>query len=572
MEGLLLLNNFDPSQPFTKNNSMKRHLHLIITALLLTSGIFVFGQSGLFERTILQNGNNDTITLSNGQIVIVGTSSDDAEQEQDAMDALYDDDLDIGWEGEPTKMYVVTAGLRFQNITIPKGAIIDSAFIIFCSHEGKNAEDTAKITITGNAVDNAETFDLDNLITSRPQTQATIPWTVASEWALWEFYRTPDLKSIIQEIVDRPGWALGNSLALICTGKNQGPSDLENAREVESFENIADPEDGGDGKNHPERVPKLMIYYTAPAVTFERAIVQNGANDTITLSNGNIVIVGTSSDDAEQEDDAMDALYDDDLDMGWEGDPTKMHVLTTGLRFQNIAIPAGVIIDSAYVVFCAHEGKGAEDVAQITIYGEASDNALTYDLDNLITSRPRTADSVYWQEASEWEIWEFYRSPDISNLVQEIVDRPGWAYGNSLALMFKGRNQGPSDFENAREVEAFENIADPEDGGDGKNHPERVPRLVVHYKWATGIGDNISNRVSLGIHPNPTHNGMVTITLPGKEEALVTIYNTNGQVLITKSVMSGPTATISTEKLLPGIYMVVAKQGTTIASQKLIVQ
>jgi hypothetical protein len=94
----------------------------------------VRGQSGLFERTIVQNGTNDTITLSNGNIVDIGTSSDDAEQEQDAMDALSDDDLDIGWEGDPTKMFVVTAGLRFQNITIPKGATIDSAFIVFCSH------------------------------------------------------------------------------------------------------------------------------------------------------------------------------------------------------------------------------------------------------------------------------------------------------------------------------------------------------------------------------------------------------------------------------------------------------
>jgi hypothetical protein len=29
-------------------------------------------------------------------------------------------------------------------------------------------------------------------------------------------------------------------------------SEDENARELESFENIADPEDGGDGQHHPE--------------------------------------------------------------------------------------------------------------------------------------------------------------------------------------------------------------------------------------------------------------------------------------------------------------------------------
>jgi uncharacterized protein YlzI (FlbEa/FlbD family) len=550
---------------------MKNYLRLFLLAMIIPAGLFSYGQSGLFERTILQNGGNDTITLSNGQIIVVATSSDDAEQEQDAMDGLYDDDLDIGWEGDPTKMYIVTSGLRFQNITIPKGAVIDSAFLVFCSHEGKSAEDTARITIYGEASANAATFDLDNLITSRPATAATVAWNVHSEWNLWEFYRTPDIKSVIQEIVNQSNWQLGNSMAVILTGVNQGPSDFENAREVESFENIADPEDGGDGKNHPERVPKLMVYYTAPAVVFERTIVQNGANDTITLSNGNIVIVGTSSDDAEQEDDAMDALYDDDLDMGWEGDPTKMHTLTTGLRFQNITIPQGVVIDSAWVVFCAHEGKSAEDVAKISIFGEAADNAVTYDLDNLITGRPKTQDSVAWEVAEEWNIWEFYRTPDLRNIIQEIVDRPAWNYGNALALCFKGINQGPSDFENAREVESFENIADPEDGGDGKNHSERVPKLIVHYKWATGIGDNHANRMDLRIYPNPVRRDRVTIASPLQGQTLVSVYNIIGEEVSRASMNSG-SILLNVSHLPAGIYFVVAKQGQITATQKMIVE
>jgi hypothetical protein len=550
---------------------MKNFLRFFLMVMMITAGLLSYGQSGLFERSIQQNGKNDTITLSNGQIVVVATSSDDAEQEQDAMDGLFDDDLDMGWEGAPTKMFIVTAGLRFQNITIPKGAVIDSAFLVFCSHEGKSAEDTAKITIFGDAADNAETFTLEQLITNRPATQASVDWNEHSEWDLWSFYRTPDIKSIIQEIVSRSGWQFGNAMALILKGKNQGPSDYENAREVESFENIADPEDGGDGKNHPERVPKLMVYYTAPTVVFERTIVQNGANDTITLSNGNIVIVGTSSDDAEQEDNSMDALYDDDLDMGWEGDPTKLHILTSGLRFQNITIPQGVVIDSAWVVFCAHEGKSAEDVAKISIFGEASDHAATYTLDYLITDRLRTQDSIAWEVASEWDIWEFYRTPDLKNIIQEIVDRPGWAYGNALALSFRGVNQGPSDFENAREIESFENIADPEDGGDGKNHPERIPKLIIHYKWATGIGTISPDHLDLGIYPNPVRQGKVTILAPVKEPIHVSVYNIVGVEVIRTRMVSG-SLSLDVSHLPAGIYFIVAKQGQVQASQKMIVE
>jgi len=544
---------------------------LLFVSLFLSLSLFSAGQTALFERQIVQNGGNDTIELSNGQIVIIATSSDDAEQEQDAMDALYDDDLDIGWEGDPEKMFIVTAGLRFQNIFIPHGATIDSAFVVFCSHEGKSAEDTAKITIYGEASDNPATFDLDHLITDRPSTTASVYWQVQEEWGLWEFYRTPDLKSIIQEIIDRPGWAYGNSLALIMTGQNQGPSDLENAREVEAFENIADPEDGGDGKNHPERVPMLKIYYTAPVYAFERRIVQNGGNDTIGLSNGQIVIIATSSDDAGQEQDAMDALYDDDLDIGWEGDPEKMFIVTAGLRFQNISIPQDATIDSAFVVFCSHEGKSAEDTAKITIYGEASDNAQTYNLEELITSRPATAASVYWQIQEEWGLWEFYRTPDLKTIIQEIVDRPGWAWGNSLALVMTGQNQGPSDLENAREVEAFENIADPEDGGDGKNHPERVPQLLIYYKSTTGIESKTVNKSTLLVYPNPSHD-FVTVVLPEKQNAEITVLNTLGSQVMSFNSPSSESVRMDVSLLPAGIYIIMARQGDVISTGKLMVR
>ena len=44
------------------------------------------------------------------------------------------------------------------------------------------------------------------LITARPRTTASLLWEVAEEWELWGAYQTPDLKEIVQEIVDRSGW------------------------------------------------------------------------------------------------------------------------------------------------------------------------------------------------------------------------------------------------------------------------------------------------------------------------------------------------------------------------------
>jgi len=78
------------------------------------------------------------------------------------------------------------------------------------------------ITIAGEANDDAPTFtNVVGNISSRPATIATVPWS-PDPWLTagdsGPNQRTPDITSIIQEIVDRPGWSPGNSLALVITG------------------------------------------------------------------------------------------------------------------------------------------------------------------------------------------------------------------------------------------------------------------------------------------------------------------------------------------------------------------
>ncbi len=50
----------------------------------------------------------------------VEVSTDDAEQINNEIDKLYDDDLDIGWEGD--EFNVVSTGLRYRCVNVPKGA------------------------------------------------------------------------------------------------------------------------------------------------------------------------------------------------------------------------------------------------------------------------------------------------------------------------------------------------------------------------------------------------------------------------------------------------------------------
>jgi len=499
--------------------------------------------------------------------VVFAASSDDAEQVNDEIDALYDDDLDAGWEGAPEDQVINNTGLRFRNIYIPQGAKIDSAFIILYSHEGKSADDVAKITIAGEATDNAQTFNEVDLITARPRTSATQLWEVAEEWELWEAYRTPDLKNIVQEIVNRGGWTPGNALALFLLGENQGVSDVENAREFESFENIADPEDGGDGQNHPERRPELVIYFSVDNAKFEVPIA---VTDTIEEDG---VTFEASSDDAEQVNDEFDSLYDDDLDAGWEGAPEDQVVNITGLRFRSVFIPKGAVIDSAFIQIWSHEGKSADDVAKITITAEATDNAQTFVETALITDRPRTTAKLLWEVAEEWGLWTKHQTPDLKALVQEVVSRSGWAPGNAIAFVMEGENQGVTDVENAREFESYENIADPEDGGDGQNHPERRPRLVIYYSsQSTSINDIFSPSVkSLKVYPNPARPGIVTLELDENDAADIRLFDAQGRMVKAMFNGFGNKIAFQTGSLPVGTYYIQAVQGREVYVQKLVI-
>ncbi len=289
-----------------------------------------------------------------------------------------------------------------------------------------------------------------------------------------------------------------------------------------------------------------------------------------------VVTVPLSSDDAEEititmEDKTeIDDLNDDDLDFGWEGEADDLNIVNIGLRFQNIQLPKGETIDGAWIEMTSHEEKTAEDVAKITIYGEASDDAQTFTEEALISDRPFTSASIKWTIDEEWELWGTYKSPDLKNIVQEIIDREGWQSGNSLAFIFKGENQGVSELEHAREIESFENIADPEEGGDGANHPERVPKLIIHYGgYQTAVSQVSSNRFK--VYPNPAENGMVNISLQNHSFAEVSLYNITGKMVKSLNTMARQLI-LDVSDLPKGVYIMKAVQENNTYTKKIMIK
>ncbi|MQW85611.1 hypothetical protein GHJ82_01690 [Sinorhizobium saheli] len=146
----------------------------------------------------------------------VASSADDVEQVAKGTMSLNSGDLELTTDG--TK--VQTVGIRFTGIDIPPGAIITNAYIQFTVDTV--ASGAVSLLIRGEDADDAGVFTTAPFnASSRPTTGASVAWlppdwTIRGEAGLAQ--RTPDLSAIVQEIVDRLGWAALNDMAFLITG------------------------------------------------------------------------------------------------------------------------------------------------------------------------------------------------------------------------------------------------------------------------------------------------------------------------------------------------------------------
>jgi hypothetical protein len=112
-----------------------------------------------------------------------------------------------------------------------------------------------------------------------------------------------------------------------------------------------------------------------------------------------------------------------------------------GLRFRDVGIPPGSSILHARVQFTAAVSSAAAPLT-VQIRGVAADNAALFGTaPNSLASLPATGSSVSWNLPSAWVAGEAganQLTPDFTAVLQEIVNRPGWAEGNAVGILFRG--------------------------------------------------------------------------------------------------------------------------------------
>ncbi len=126
-----------------------------------------------------------------------------------------------------------------------------------------------------------------------------------------------------------------------------------------------------------------------------------------------------------------------DLELVYDPGVTKANQ-SVGMRFNGVSIPRGATITQAYVEFQVDETSS--EATSLVLHGEAADNAAAFSTSaRNVTSRVRTSASTAWNNIPAWTaVGAKVQSPDLSGVVQEIVNRTGWSAGNSLVILVDG--------------------------------------------------------------------------------------------------------------------------------------
>jgi hypothetical protein len=231
----------DATFPYTFTNDYLAGIHTVLAVATDANG-----RTSSIEKYIFVGAFSETVTFN------ILTGDDDVEEAQDGR--LYTDSSDLEMVYDSfNNLFYQTIGLRFGNIKIPKGATITNAYLQFTCDEVNTAATSLSIAIedTNDASEYVEAVSYG--VSSRTYLPQTVAWAPTA-WSTVDQsntnQRTPDIATLIQNIVAKPDWQTGNSLGIKITGTGTSLTNTAAKRVADAFE-------GGTTK-----APKLVVSYT----------------------------------------------------------------------------------------------------------------------------------------------------------------------------------------------------------------------------------------------------------------------------------------------------------------------
>ncbi len=293
----------------------------------------------------------------------------------------------------------VMTGLRFLELNIPQGAQITKASLRFAS-AFINSE-PVEIKIYGELNGNAQNYAVGAAVHERAKTTHFVEWNSDNTFSFsGEYISTPDITSVIQEVVNQSSWCGRNNIGLIITARGLN---ADVSRAAYAFEQ-------GNGL-----APQLVVEY-------DDATATGCVAGTMTYQ-----ITGQGENAEERGN-------------GHQSTGSELTFKNTsneyiGLRFENLNLPRNTTINNAYLEFTAYQ-NGTGSNAKMTIQGvdQSNPSDFTPYTRYLLRDKPKVG-SVIWSSIAPWYRNNVYQSPAITSIIQSIVDRSDWDQGDDLMLV-----------------------------------------------------------------------------------------------------------------------------------------
>lgn len=327
-------------------------------------------------------------------------------------------------------------GMRFQTIVVNQGSTISSAYL-YLGLTGKVG--TPAGALYGEDVDDAATFSTVGNFTGRTKTTANVDinsYTVIQNYGMYLLIRY-DVTTIIQEIVNRGGWASLNDLAFLGIGTGSSASDYLNFMTYDYQPHIAHLVING-GSNVVHHIGLLLDGFSglAQGDHVESARIKIKAENLV--GSPSLRIYGHDVDTAFR-------------DTGTHTGGTHATILTDstaswvvdaliGLTVKNVTDGStGEITDNdATTVTVAALSGGTDNQWELNdkyeIYNMTVRTVWNGCQDHLTTAY------VDW-EPEDLVMDEWAYSPDIKDIIQEIVNRSGWDE-TTIGIFIKDNSSG----------------------------------------------------------------------------------------------------------------------------------
>ena len=262
------------------------------------------------------------------------------------------------------------------------------------------------------------------------------------------------------------------------------------------------------------------IYYLILAVLLSLSTIQ--AQDTTVVFQYTIPIID-GADDVEEEDNGDMYINSTDLELINDGQDQIV-----GLHFKEIPLTQGQQITQAYIQFTTDETSTGN--CNINIFAEAEDDASSFNASGFnLSIRTRTDTFVNWT-IEPWTILDesgpSQRTPDLSLIIQEIIDRPNWLKNNNLNILIDGTGR--------RNAHAYE------------GEPQMVAKLIIEVSQTFTKGD-LSN---IYINELMARNSLI-LDENGEADDWVELYNDNNVGVMLENFYISDDPTDTTKWLFP---------------------